>query len=184
MAATEKAWQEWVARCTYEGDWADAVRSSLVVLKGLTFSPTGGIVDAATTSLPETMGGERNWDYRYCWLRDATFTLLALLEYGYTDEAGAWRDWLLRAVAGDPSELQIMYGPRGERRLTELELPWLVGYGGSAPVRVGNSAHSQLQLDVWGEVMDAFWAGRQAGLPADEDAWQLQRQLLDHLETI
>ena len=184
MAATEKAWQEWVARCTYEGDWADAVRSSLVVLKGLTFSPTGGIVAAATTSLPETMGGERNWDYRYCWLRDATFTLLALLECGYTDEAGAWRDWLLRAVAGDPSELQIMYGPRGERRLTELELPWLAGYGGSAPVRVGNSAHSQLQLDVWGEVMDAFWAGRQAGLPADEDAWQLQRQLLDHLETI
>jgi GH15 family glucan-1,4-alpha-glucosidase len=184
MAATEKAWQEWVARCTYEGDWADAVRSSLVVLKGLTFSPTGGIVAAATTSLPETMGGERNWDYRYCWLRDATFTLLALLECGYTDEAGAWRDWLLRAVAGDPSELQIMYGPRGERRLTELELPWLAGYGGSAPVRVGNSAHSQLQLDVWGEVMDALWAGRQAGLPADEDAWQLQRQLLDHLETI
>lgn len=182
IAHTEHQWNEWVGRCTYEGPWEEAVRSSLVVLKGLTYHPTGGIVAAATTSLPETIGGQRNWDYRCCWLRDATFTLLSLLEAGYTEEAQAWRDWLLRAVAGDPASLQIMYGPAGERRLDEYELPWLAGYEGSRPVRVGNGATSQLQLDVWGEVMDALWAGRRAGLPASENTWELQKAMMDHLE--
>ncbi len=182
LARTERQWEEWVARCTYEGPWDDAVRSSLVVLKGLTYHPTGGIVAAATTSLPETIGGERNWDYRCCWLRDATFTLLTLLEAGYTEEAQRWRDWLLRAVAGDPASLQIMYGPAGERRLDEYELPWLPGYEGSQPVRVGNAATNQLQLDVWGEVLDALWAARRSGLEASDESWQLQKALLDHLE--
>ena len=136
---------------------------SLITLKALTYAPTGGIVAAATTSLPEQLGGVRNWDYRYCWLRDATFTLWALMSAGYVEEAEAWRDWLLRAVAGDPAELQIMYGPAGERRLTELELPWLPGYEGSAPVRIGNAAAEQFQLDVYGEVLDAM---HQAGGPA------------------
>jgi GH15 family glucan-1,4-alpha-glucosidase len=184
IVATERTWREWSDRCTYDGHWADAVRSSLTVLKGLTYHPTGGIVAAATTSLPETLGGERNWDYRYCWLRDATFTLLSLIECGYTQEATAWRDWLLRTVAGDPGKLQIMYGAAGERRLSEHELPWLPGYEGSGPVRIGNAAHGQLQLDVWGEVMDALWAGRRAGMDADDDAWRLQSTLLDHLEGI
>jgi GH15 family glucan-1,4-alpha-glucosidase len=180
----ERTWREWSDRCTYDGPWSDAVRSSLTVLKGLTYYPTGGIVAAATTSLPETLAGERNWDYRYCWLRDATFTLLSLIECGYTEEATAWRDWLLRTVAGDPAKLQIMYGAAGERRLSEHELPWLPGYEGSRPVRIGNAAHGQLQLDVWGEVMDALWAGRHAGMDADDDAWRLQKALLDHLEGI
>ena len=178
----ERTWQEWTDRCTYDGQWSEAVRSSLTVLKGLTYYPTGGIVAAATTSLPESLGGGRNWDYRYCWLRDATFTLLSLIECGYTEEATAWRDWLVRAVAGDPAKLQIMYGPAGERRLTEQELTWLPGYEASQPVRIGNAAHGQLQLDVWGEVMDALWAGRHAGMAADDDAWRLQKVLLDHLE--
>ena len=182
MAHTESQWAEWLDRCTYAGPWEDALRSSLVVLKGLTYHPTGGIVAAATTSLPETIGGIRNWDYRCCWLRDATFTLLTLLECGYTEEAQRWRDWLLRAVAGDPASLQIMYGPAGERRLNECELPWLPGYEGSRPVRVGNDATKQLQLDVWGEVLDALWSGRRAGLSASHDAWQLELALLDHLE--
>jgi GH15 family glucan-1,4-alpha-glucosidase len=184
LARTEQIWREWTDRCGYDGPWGDAVRSSLTVLKGLTYAPTGGIVAAPTTSLPETPGGERNWDYRYCWLRDATFTLLSLIECGYTDEATAWRDWLLRTVAGDPGRLQIMYGAAGERRLPEQELPWLAGYAESRPVRVGNAAHGQLQLDVWGEVMDALWAGRNAGLEPDADAWRLQTALLDHLEGI
>jgi GH15 family glucan-1,4-alpha-glucosidase len=182
IARTERWWDEWIGRCGYKGRWAADVRHSLTVLKGLTYHPTGGIVAAATTSLPETLGGERNWDYRCCWLRDATFTLLSLLEAGYTEEAEAWRNWLLRAVAGDPSSLQIMYGPAGERRLEERTLPWLPGYEGSAPVRVGNAAHSQLQLDVWGEVMDALWVGRRGGLSASDDAWNLQKALMDYLE--
>jgi len=184
IEVAEQTWRDWADRCTYDGEWSDAVRSSLTVLKGLTYHPTGGIVAAATTSLPETLGGERNWDYRYCWLRDATFTLLSLIECGYTEEATAWRDWLLRTVAGDPGKLQIMYGAAGERRLSEHELPWLAGYEGSQPVRVGNAAHGQLQLDVWGEVMDALWAGRQAGMAGDDDAWRLQKSLLGHLEGI
>jgi GH15 family glucan-1,4-alpha-glucosidase len=182
IAHTERWWDGWIGRCGYKGRWSPEVRQSLTVLKGLTNHPTGGIVAAATTSLPETLGGERNWDYRCCWLRDATFTLLSLLEAGYTEEAEAWRDWLLRAVAGDPSSLQIMYGPAGERRLDERTLPWLAGYEGSTPVRVGNAAHSQLQLDVWGEVMDALWVGRRGGLPASDDMWRLQQALLDYLE--
>jgi GH15 family glucan-1,4-alpha-glucosidase len=182
MRETERHWVEWVGGCDYAGTWRDAVVTSLVVLKGLTYHPTGGIVAAATTSLPETIGGQRNWDYRCCWLRDATFTLLALLEAGYTEEAQRWRDWLLRAVAGDPGQLQIMYGPAGERRLLEVELPWLEGYEGSQPVRIGNGASSQLQLDVWGEVLDALYAGRKAGLPASHESWDLQQALLEHLE--
>lgn len=179
---TERWWEEWIERCTYSHQWDEAVHRSLIVLKGLTYHPTGGIVAAATTSLPETLGGGRNWDYRCCWLRDATFTLLTLLEAGYTDEARAWRDWLLRAVAGDPGTLQIMYGPAGERRLEERELQWLPGYEGSRPVRVGNAAYGQFQIDVWGEVMDALWVARRSGLPVDEDAWRLQQALLEHLE--
>ena len=140
LAATVYFWEEWAARCTYEGRWHDAVHRSLLTLKALTFAPTGGIVAAPTTSLPEWIGGVRNWDYRFCWLRDATLTLLALIRAGYVDEAGAWRDWLLRAIAGSPDDVQIMYGVAGERRLTEFELPWLAGYEGSQPVRVGNGA--------------------------------------------
>src|ERR671919_255429 len=148
IASTDQWWREWSGRCTYEGPWREAVIRSLITLKALTYAPTGGIVAAPTTSLPEQLGGVRNWDYRYCWVRDATFTLYALMLAGYRDEARAWRDWLLRAVAGDPDDLQIMYGPAGERRLPEYELPWLQGYEGSRPVRVGKSASSQFQLDV------------------------------------
>lgn len=178
---TERWWTEWCDRCTYEGPWRDAVLRSLITLKALTFAPTGGIVAAPTTSLPERIGGVRNWDYRFCWLRDATFTLYALMIGGYMDEASAWRNWLLRAVAGDPSSLQIMYGMRGERRLPEMTLPWLAGYERSQPVRVGNAAATQLQLDVYGEVMDALHLARRAGLENDPDAWALQRALMDHL---
>ncbi len=149
-------WEEWIDRCTYRGPWRDAVYRSLMTLKALTYQPTGGIVAAPTTSLPEQIGGGRNWDYRFCWLRDATLTLLALLYCRLHEEAQPWRDWLLRAAAGDPAELQIMYGLAGERRLTEWELPWLAGYEGSRPVRIGNAASEQLQLDVYGEVMDAL----------------------------
>src|SRR5262249_53545131 len=157
-------WSEWSARCTYDGPWHDAVLRSLLTLKALTFSPTGGIVAAATTSLPEYLGGVRNWDYRICWLRDATFTLYSLLSCGYADEARAWRDWLLRAVAGDPAATQIMYGLAGERRLTELELDWLPGFENSRPVRIGNAASRQFQLDVYGEVADALFQARKTGL--------------------
>ncbi|MDN5747792.1 MAG: glycoside hydrolase family 15 protein [Pseudonocardia sp.] len=182
LRATEAFWAEWIARCTYRGEWSDAVRSSLVVLKGLTYEPTGGIVAAATTSLPEEIGGTRNWDYRFCWMRDATLTLSALLSTGYLDEARAWREWLLRAVAGAPSDMRIMYGLHGERRIPEYELRWLAGYEGSPPVRVGNGAAGQYQLDVWGEVLDGLHVGREAGIAPVDDAWEMQRGLLDFLE--
>ncbi len=182
LVETETFWETWATRCTYEGEWREAVVRSLVTLKALTYHVTGGIVAAPTTSLPEQLGGRRNWDYRYCWLRDATLTLLSLMDAGYYDEAAAWRDWLLRAVAGSPSELQIMYGIGGERRLTEWEVAWLPGYERSAPVRVGNAAHDQLQLDVYGEVMDALYHARRGGLTASADAWQLAKALVTHLE--
>ena len=180
---TERWWREWSSRCTYEGPWRANVLRSLITLKALTYAPTGGIVAAPTTSLPEQLGGTRNWDYRYCWIRDATFTLYSLIHGGYTDEAHAWRDWLLRAVAGKPSELNIMYGLAGERRLTELEIGWLPGYEGSAPVRTGNAAHQQFQLDVYGEVMDALYVARREGLPPDENAWRVQKALIEFLES-
>jgi len=176
-------WEQWCEQCTYDGEWRDDVLRSLIVLKALTFDPTGGIVAAATTSLPEQLGGVRNWDYRICWLRDATFTLYSLMSCGFTTEATAWRAWLLRAVAGDPADLQTMYGPSGERRLTELTLDWLPGYEGSRPVRIGNAAVDQLQLDVYGEVMDALYVALRAGVEPDTQAWSLQRLLIEFLET-
>jgi GH15 family glucan-1,4-alpha-glucosidase len=180
---TNDWWQAWSSQADCPaGPWEEAVRRSLITLKALTYAPTGGIVAAPTTSLPELIGGVRNWDYRYCWLRDATFTLQALLGAGYRGEAAAWRDWLLRAVAGAPEEMQIMYGCGGERRLTELELPWLAGYEGSRPVRVGNAAVDQFQLDVHGEVMDALHQARRAGIPPDPSAWALQRAWMEFLE--
>jgi GH15 family glucan-1,4-alpha-glucosidase len=175
-------WRDWIAQCTYEGRWHKAVQRSLIVLKAMTYSPTGGLVAAPTTSLPEQIGGVRNWDYRYCWLRDATFALDVLIENGFIDEARAWRRWLLRAVAGDPDDLQIMYGPAGERRLTEREVPWLAGYEGSQPVRVGNGASTQFQLDVYGEVMDVLHEARRHHLERDENSWALQGALLANLE--
>ena len=178
----ERWWRQWSDHCTSGGEWHDAVLRSLITLKALTFAPTGGIVAAPTTSLPEQIGGVRNWDYRYCWLRDATLTLSSLLDAGYTDEARSWRDWLLRAVAGQPEEMQIMYGAAGERRLTELELDWLAGYERSAPVRIGNGAVKQFQLDVYGEVMDALHQSRVAGIEPDPSAWNVQLVLLDFLE--
>jgi GH15 family glucan-1,4-alpha-glucosidase len=178
---TEAWWREWTKRCTYDGPYRDAVVRSLIILKALTYEPTGGIVAAPTTSLPEQVGGVRNWDYRFCWLRDATLSLLALINCGYTDEAGAWRSWLIRAVAGDPGTTQIMYGLGGERRLTEWEVNWLPGYENSKPVRVGNAAHGQLQLDVWGEVFDALFQARQHGLAPLEDGWRVSRKLLEWL---
>ena len=186
LAETETFWREWNARCKVdlEPEWRDLLHRSLMVLKALTYAPTGGIVAAPTTSLPEWIGGIRNWDYRYCWLRDATLTLLALLHAEHVDEAKDWRRWLLRAVAGDPADIQIMYGVAGERRLTEFELPWLPGYEESAPVRVGNAASEQLQLDVFGEVMDALYQARMHGLPTEAPAWQLQKTLLGYLEGI
>ncbi|MFF6917271.1 glycoside hydrolase family 15 protein [Streptomyces sp. NPDC012466] len=176
-------WRAWVSRCRYDGPHRDAVVRSLITLKALTYAPTGGIVAAPTTSLPEEPGGVRNWDYRYCWLRDSTLTLNALLAAGYQEEAEAWRNWLLRAVAGDPADLQIMYGLAGERRLPEFELPWLSGFAGSAPVRIGNDAVKQLQLDVYGEVMDSLSLARESGLSAQPDVWALQTALLDFLRT-
>jgi GH15 family glucan-1,4-alpha-glucosidase len=183
LAAAEGWWRDWSGQCTYDGGWHDDVVDSLVVLKGLTYAPTGALVAAATTSLPELVGGPRNWDYRYCWLRDATFALLALLSAGYRDEALGWRDWLLRAVAGDPAKLQIMYGLAGERRLTEYEVPWLPGYEGSAPVRVGNAASTQFQLDVYGEVVDSLYQAARLGEGGDPEGWALQIALLDFLES-
>jgi GH15 family glucan-1,4-alpha-glucosidase len=182
LRETEDFWTRWIDRCTYRGRWGSAVRRSLITLKALTYAPTGGITAAATTSLPEDIGGARNWDYRFCWLRDATFTLQALLATGYVGEAKAWRDWLVRAVAGDPSKLQIMYGLDGARRLPEQTLGWLRGYEGSAPVRIGNAAAHQFQLDVWGEVLDGLHLARDSGLDADDTAWDVQRALLDFLE--
>ncbi|MGH3005757.1 MAG: glycoside hydrolase family 15 protein [Gaiellaceae bacterium] len=183
VAETEAWWREWSSRCSYEGEWRDAVERSLIVLKALTYAPTGGIVAAATTSLPEQLGGVRNWDYRFCWVRDATFALYALMTAGYTEEARAWRDWLVRAVAGRPEQMQIMYGVAGERRLTELALGWLPGYEGSAPVRIGNGAALQYQLDVYGELMDSLHQARRAGIPSHPTAWHVQRVLLDFLES-
>ncbi len=182
LAGTLAYWADWMGSCDYDGRWDDEVRRSLMTLKALTYRPTGGIVAAATTSLPEELGGSRNWDYRFCWLRDATFTLQALLGTGYITEARAWRDWLLRAVAGDPADLRIMYALDGSRRIPEYELPWLSGYEGSTPVRVGNAAAAQFQLDVWGEVLDGLHLGREAGLASTEDAWRMQKALLDFLE--
>ncbi|MEE1765750.1 glycoside hydrolase family 15 protein [Streptomyces sp. SP18BB07] len=176
-------WRAWAARCRYDGPHRDTVVRSLITLKALTYAPTGGIVAAATTSLPEEIGGVRNWDYRHCWLRDSTLTLGALLSCGYQEEAEAWRDWLLRAAAGDPADLQIMYGLAGERRIPEYELPWLSGYEGSRPVRVGNDAVRQLQLDVYGEVMDSVFVSRRAGLPDKPDMWRMQCALMEYLRT-
>ncbi|MFE0704101.1 glycoside hydrolase family 15 protein [Streptomyces sp. NPDC058872] len=176
-------WREWSARCTYAGPHREPVMRSLITLKALTYAPTGGIVAAPTTSLPEELGGVRNWDYRACWLRDSSLTLGALLAAGYDEEAAAWRDWLLRSAAGDPADLQIMYGPAGERRLPETSLPWLRGYADSAPVRTGNAAVDQFQLDVYGEVMDSLHRAREAGIPAERHAWNLQLSLLGFLES-
>ncbi|WP_424214977.1 glycoside hydrolase family 15 protein [Streptomyces sp. BI20] len=175
-------WREWVARCTYDGPYKEAVTRSLITLKALTYRPTGGIVAAATTSLPEEIGGVRNWDYRYCWLRDSTLTLGVLLSTGHTEEARDWRAWLLRAAAGDPADLRIMYGLGGERRLPEAELGWLRGYADSRPVRIGNAAVEQLQLDVYGEVIDSLFVAREAGLPSEAHAWRVQTALLEYLE--
>jgi GH15 family glucan-1,4-alpha-glucosidase len=180
---TESFWRAWSARCEYQSEWQDAVLRSLITLKALTYAPTGGIVAAATTSLPEKLGGVRNWDYRYCWLRDATFTLYSLMTGGYIDEARAWREWLVNAVAGSPSKIHIMYGVAGERRLPEMVLDWLPGYEGSRPVRIGNAAYEQHQLDVYGEVLDALYFARRAGLEADENAWRVQRGMVRFLET-
>ena len=179
---TERFWRDWASDIVYEGRWQDAVYRSLATLKGLTYEPSGGIVAAATTSLPETLGGSRNWDYRYCWLRDTTFTLGALLGAGLQDEARAWQQWVLRAVAGDPADAQIMYGIDGTRRLPEYELPWLSGYEGASPVRVGNDAAGQDQLDVPGEVLGAAHVGRTAGIMTNERGWELQRWLAGRLE--
>lgn len=177
-------WQSWADRCTEHGEFRAVVRRSLLTLKALTYRPTGGIVAAATTSLPELIGGERNWDYRFCWLRDTTFTLYALMDGGYYEEAEAWRDWLQRAVAGSPGQMQIMYGLAGERDLTERTLPWLPGYEGSGPVRAGNAASEQLQLDVYGELADALYHAVKGGLAPSESGWRLQVALLGTLATL
>ncbi|MFF8732116.1 glycoside hydrolase family 15 protein [Streptomyces sp. NPDC015171] len=183
LSASVRGWRRWTSRCRYDGPFRDAVVRSLITLKALTYTPTGGIVAAATTSLPEEPGGVRNWDYRYCWLRDSTLTLGALLAAGYHREAEAWRDWLLRAVAGDPADLQIMYGLAGERRLPEWELPWLSGFAGSTPVRVGNAAVDQLQLDVYGEVLDSLFLARESGLSTKPHMWSLQCALMTFLQS-
>jgi len=184
LAETEDFWVDWAARNQTRGEWSDAVTRSLITLKALTYAPTGGMVAAPTTSLPEKLGGVRNWDYRFCWLRDATLTLLALMNAGYYDEAQAWRDWLLRAAAGSPSQLQIMYGLAGERRLSEYEVPWLPGYEQSTPVRIGNAAHGQLQLDVYGEVVDTLFQGKRGGLETRPADWNFLRAILEHLEQV
>ena len=181
---TEDFWTEWCSHCNYQGDNSELVMRSLITLKALTYAPTGGIVAAPTTSLPEKLGGARNWDYRFCWLRDATFTLLALMNSGYTEEASAWHNWLLRAVAGSPGNMQIMYGIMGQRRLLEWEANWLPGYEGAQPVRVGNAAHAQLQLDVYGELIDAFHQSRVAELKLDAGSWDLECIVLDHLAEV
>lgn len=183
LCETEQYWLDWSRGCKYQGEWGAAVRRSLITLKGLTFAPTGGIVAAATTSLPEQIGGERNWDYRFCWVRDATFTLLSLMEAGYLEEAKAWREWLLRAIAGSPGQMQIMYGVRGERRLEEYQISWLSGYEGSKPVRTGNAASKQLQLDVYGEVIDSIFHAEVAELKTEPAEWRLLIALLEFLQT-
>jgi len=183
LQQTERWWQRWARRNKTKGEWREATTRSLLTLKALTYTPTGGIIAAPTTSLPEKLGGVRNWDYRYCWLRDATFTLYALLLSGYRTEARAWREWLLRAVAGSPAEIQIMYGIGGERRLDEYELPWLAGFERSPPVRVGNAAYTQEQLDVFGEIMDALYLATLHDIEPEDDAQRVQEVLLDHLES-
>jgi GH15 family glucan-1,4-alpha-glucosidase len=180
---TEKFWADWAGQCRRKTSWDDAVVRSLITLKGLTNAPTGGLVAAATTSLPEEIGGVRNWDYRFCWLRDATFTLIAFMNAGYTDEAKLWREWLIRAIAGSPSQMQIMYGIRGERRLEEFEIPWLSGYENSKPVRVGNAASKQFQLDVYGEILAAAYRAEMEGLHSDEADWRLLQGLMEFLES-
>jgi GH15 family glucan-1,4-alpha-glucosidase len=184
LTQTESFWKDWAGKSKISCPWNEEVCRSLITLKALTYAPTGGLCAAPTTSLPEFIGGERNWDYRYCWLRDATLTLLALMNAGYFEEALAWRDWLLRATMGSPSQIQIMYGLRGERRLTEWQVHWLAGYEKSAPVRIGNAAHDQRQLDIFGEVMDALHQARKGGLPQMDAGWDLQQALLAHLEKI
>lgn len=184
LQETETFWKEWCSNCTRDGEYHDLILRSLITLKALTFAPTGGIVAAPTTSLPEKLGGARNWDYRFCWLRDATFTLLALMNSGYTEEASAWHNWLLRAAAGSPSSMQIMYGIWGHRRLLEWEAGWLDGYEGAQPVRIGNAAHAQLQLDVYGELIDAFHQSRMAKLKLDDETWALECNVLNHLAEV
>ncbi|MGC0772878.1 MAG: glycoside hydrolase family 15 protein [Candidatus Acidiferrum sp.] len=185
VQATESWWRKWSGRCSYQGEWRDAVLRSLITLKALTFLPTGGIVAAPTTSLPEWLGGARNWDYRFCWVRDASLTLHSLIDAGYHDEAREWREWLLRAVAGSPSELNILYGLHGERRLTELELPWLPGYAKSVPVRTGTAAYGQFQLDIYGEISNTLFQCRQAGLdPPKDEGEDVAQALLEFLETV
>jgi len=184
LQATESFWRDWAQSCRPAGEWSDAVVRSLVTLKALIYAPTGGIVAAPTTSLPEMIGGPRNWDYRFCWVRDANLTLSALINAGFLSEARAWREWLLRAVAGSPDQLQIMYGIAGERRLTEWEVPWLSGYENSRPVRIGNAAHVQLQLDVFGELLGTFYQSRERGLAASSSSWALEAALLNHLATV
>jgi GH15 family glucan-1,4-alpha-glucosidase len=184
LRQTQKFWEDWASAHESTGPYSDASCRSLITLKALTYAPTGGIVAAPTTSLPEQIGGPRNWDYRFCWLRDATLTLLAFMNGGYYDEARSWRDWLMRAAAGSPSQIQIMYGLAGEKRLAEWEVPWLSGYAGSKPVRIGNAASGQLQIDVFGEVLDALHQARVGGLQSLAEAWDFQRVLLSHLEEI
>jgi GH15 family glucan-1,4-alpha-glucosidase len=184
LNATEAFWTDWCERGTYQGEWRAPVQRSLLTLKALTYAPTGGIVAAPTTSLPEELGGSRNWDYRFCWLRDATFTLLALLHAGYRDEARDWSEWLRRSVAGSPAQIQTLYGLAGERRLSEWELPQLAGYQGAKPVRIGNAAHLQLQIDVFGEVVDALYQSASGGLAPVHEAWDLQREIVEHLATL
>jgi GH15 family glucan-1,4-alpha-glucosidase len=184
LLETEKYWTEWTGRNQIDCPWDDAVRRSLITLKALTYEPTGGVTAAPTTSLPECIGGERNWDYRFCWLRDATLTLLSLMNAGYYEEAYRWREWLLRAAAGSPQQVQIMYGIAGERRLTEWLVPWLPGYAKSQPVRIGNAAHNQRQLDIFGEVSDALHQARRGGLGNYEAGWDIQREFLIHLEEL
>jgi GH15 family glucan-1,4-alpha-glucosidase len=183
LTRTLAFWRQWSNRCPDVGPWSEAVKRSLITLKALTYAPTGGMVAAATTSLPERLGGVRNWDYRYCWLRDATFTLLVFVQLGYHDEARAWRDWLIRAVAGSPKQIQIMYGVGGERWLPEMSVPWLSGYEDSAPVRIGNSAHEQLQLDVFGEIADAMFQARKSGMEVSERGRALRPVVLEYLAT-
>ena len=184
LHAAEEFWLGWADRAQISGPWMKQVKRSLITLKALTYGPTGGVLAAPTTSLPECVGGERNWDYRYCWLRDATWTLLAMMSTGYYDEARAWQEWLLRAVAGSPDQMQIMYGLAGERQLPETELPWLCGYANSRPVRIGNGAHQQIQLDVYGELMDALHHSRRNALAPDVSGWDLQKAVLEHLEAV
>jgi GH15 family glucan-1,4-alpha-glucosidase len=184
LRETEQFWNQWTSQCTYQGPYKDAVLRSLIVLKALTYTPTGGIVAAPTTSLPEKIGGERNWDYRYCWIRDATFTLYSLLISGFIEEAKNWRKWLLRAVAGNPSQIQILYGLAGERRITEWNIDWLPGYENSPPVRVGNAAYSQFQLDVYGEIMDSIHVARRSGLELVDEGWRVQNALIEKLKKV